>query len=114
MGRERRDFADICMKVAEALDRPKTVNEVAEGAKAGWRTAERCLELLVRLGEAEVVVSRPRKIYKRRRLAEIPDRFIKELRLIIGKKGSRHRDVADCLEDALKEFIDREKGVKRY
>jgi hypothetical protein len=114
MGKERRDYPEICNAVLKALDRPKTVNEVAGDIDAGWETVERALDFLESICYVESIVDKPRKIYKKRCLFPLPERFIKELCLIINKKGSRYHSIDDCLDDALREFIHREKRIKRY
>ncbi len=114
MGKERRDYSEICRAALRSLDRPKTINEVASDLDAGWETIERSLEFLESIGLVEKIVSRPRRIYRRRYLVPVPDEFIKELYLIIKRKGSRHHTLEDCLDDALRDFIHREKSIKRY
>jgi hypothetical protein len=114
MGKERRDYPELCRAVLKALKRPKTIGEVADDVDAGWKTAERALEFLDSVGAVEKIVSKPRRIYKKSPLFPIPERFIKELTLIINQKGSRYHSMDDCLDDALRDFIHREKRIKRY
>lgn len=114
MGKERRPFAELCMRTLKALNRPKNINEVAQDIKAGWTTCESCLEFLEKLGHVEKVVSRPMRIYKRAHVVRVPDRFINELQLITERKGTRHHTLEECLHDALREFIHQEKNIKRY
>jgi len=114
MGKKRRDYPEICRAALKSLDRPKTINEVASDLVAGWETVERCLEFLDSIGLAEKIVSRPRRVYKKTCVLPVQDEFIKELHLIIKRKGSRYHSINGCLDDALRDFIHREKSIKRY
>ena len=114
MGRERRDYPELCMAVLEVLDRPKTIGELARDVNAGWATVERALELFEKLGVAKKIVSRPRRIYSRVSTVPIDDGFINALTLITKKNGSRFRSLQDCLDQALRDFIATEGGIKRY
>lgn len=113
MGKERRDYPEICVAVLKALDKPKTVNEVALKVKAGWITIASSLKFLESIGQVEKIVEKP-LIYKRKHLTPVSDEFIKELNLIIKRKGSRHSSLEECLDDALRDFIRKEKEIKRY
>ena len=115
MGKERRDYPELCSAVIKSLsERPKTINEVADDLNAGWETAERALEFLESINYIELVVDKPRRVYKSKCLFPITERFFKELSLIINRKGSRYHSIDDCLDDALRDFIHREKRIKRY
>jgi hypothetical protein len=114
MGRERRDYPELCMAVLGALERPKTIGELAGDVSAGWATTERALTLLESLGAVKKIVSRPRRIYSRVLTLPIDDGFINALTLITEKKGSRFRSLQDCLDQALRDFIATEVGIKRY
>jgi predicted transcriptional regulator len=114
MGKERRDYAELCREALKSLDGPKTVNEVAEELEAGWVTAERCLDFLESIGILEVIKSGRMKIYRKKYLEPIPGEFIKDLTLIINRKGTRHRSISACLDDALRDFIHKEMRIKRY
>jgi hypothetical protein len=113
MGKERRDYPEICRAVLKALDKPKTVNEVALKVKAGWITVVTALRFLESIGYAEKIVDKP-LIYKRRQMLAVQDEFIKDMSLIIKRRGSRHSSLEDCLGEALRDFIRKEKGIKRY
>jgi hypothetical protein len=113
MGKQRRDYPEICRAVLKALDKPKTVNEVALKVKAGWITVVTALRFLESIGYAEKIVEKP-LIYKRRGMVPLDDEFINELGLIIKAKGSRHASLEDCLGEALRDFIRKEKSIKRY
>ena len=114
MGKERRDYPELCKAILKELNRPKTIGEISDDVDAGWKTAERALEFLESVGVLEKIVSKPRRIYKKSPVFPIPERFIKELALIINAKGSRYHSVDDCLDDALRDFIHREKKIRRY
>jgi hypothetical protein len=113
MGKERRDYPVICKAVLKALDKPKTVNEVALKVKAGWITVVTALHFLESLGYAEKIVDKP-LIYKRKTMMSLDDGFINDLSLIIKAKGSRYRSLRECVDDALRDFIRKEKEIKRY
>ncbi len=113
MGRERRDYPEICSAVLKQLDKPKTVNEIAAKLDAGWTTVEKALRFLESLGYVEKIVARP-LIYKRKKLIPLNDDFINELSVIIKAKGSRYRNLEECVADALRDFIRKEKEIRRY
>ncbi len=113
MGKERRDYPEICAAVLKSLDKPKTINEVALKVKAGWITVVTSLRFLETLGHVEKIVDKP-LIYKRKRMLAVPDEFIKEMGVIIKRKGSRHNSLEECLDEALRDFIRKEKEIKRY
>lgn len=113
MGKERRDSLEICVAVLKALDKPKTVNEVAAQVHAGWITVEKALRFLDSAGLAKRIVEKP-LIYKRNTVLPLSDEFINELQEIIRREGSRHHSLEDCLDDALRDFIRKEKSILRY
>lgn len=114
MGKERRDYPELCRQILNALDRPKTIGELSADVSCGWQTAERALEFLDELGLAKRIVDKPRRIYDRRYTVPVDDGFIKELTLITRKKGTRYHSIEDCVSEALHDFIRSEKQVKRY
>lgn len=113
MAKERRDYPEICSLILKNLKEAKTVNELAAQVKAGWTTVDKALTFLESLGYVEKVVKRP-KVYKKKHQIGLSDEFFNELALIIRRKGSRYHSVKDCVDDALRDFIRREKGIKRY
>jgi len=114
MGKERRDYPEICAAALKTLDSgPKTVNEVASTLEAGWVTVDRALAFLESLGHVEKVVKRP-KVYRRTRVMPVSDGFINDLSIIIKSKGSRYHSLQECLDEALRDFIRRERSIKRY
>lgn len=114
MGKERRDYPELCTAALRSLERPKTAGEVAKDLDAGWQTAEKALRFLEGLGLVRAIVTKPRRIYARNPMLAVSDEFIKDLTLITKKKGSRYHSVEDCLSKALQDFIHHEKEIKRY
>ncbi len=114
MGKARRDSLEICKAILSSLSTPKTINEVAGSIGAGWGTTKRCLDFLEQIGYITMLVGPPRPVYKRSSIIKIPEQFINDLRIIIKKKGSRHYSLEDCVNDALWDFIHKEKHIRRY
>ncbi len=114
MGKERRDYPELCSEALVALSRPKTVGEVSNNLDAGWQTVDKCLKFLEEIGYARVIVEEPRRIYAKNNVLRVSDEFINELTLITKKKGTRYHTINDCLSEALREFIQKEKLIKRY
>jgi predicted transcriptional regulator len=113
MGKERRDYPAIAKAVLKELSEPTTVNEIAARVGAGWTTVDRSLRFLASLGYVEKIVARPR-IYKRRQQIGLSDDFINDLAIIIRQKGSRYHNIKDCVDEAIRDFIRKEKEIKRY
>jgi hypothetical protein len=114
MGKERRDYPELCTAAIKALDRPKTVGEIAGDLDAGWQTADKCLRFLERIGHVHAIVTKPRRIYAKSNMMRVDNEFIKELTLITKRKGTRYHTVEECLDEAIRDFIRREKHIKRY
>jgi|GEM_PF-1652834 len=115
MGKERREYAQIVEAVLDSLEeRQKSVNEIAVELKTGWDTVERCLSMLEKLHYTEKIIDEPVTIYKRNHVINISDKLKENLDRIISRKGARYLSIEEAVEEALEEFIRRERSIKRY